>query len=256
MQEETVGIKNKGPGEKLKRARESFGFSLWDVASQLYLPERVIKALEDDDYHAGLPVRAFVRGYLQSYSKLLQLSPEEVLAEFDALGIYKTPQEESTKALAQPRAVTMVHKDKFWFAVVGGSLLAILVLIVMLTWFNTHKEKKEDLLNQSLQQEEISVKTSAVTEIESQNQTQNQTQNDNQSQNEEKTLTSAVVQSSMLASLSPQTQINAALPPLASQPEKQSKTVEPELATVADTVLTENAISSEIASPLVQVVFN
>jgi cytoskeleton protein RodZ len=250
MQEETVGITKKGPGEKLKRARESFGFSVWDAASQLYLPERVIKALEEDDYHAGLPVRAFVRGYLQSYSKLLQLPPEEILAEFDALGIYKTPQEESTKALAQPRAVTMVHKDKFWFGVVGGSLLAILLLIVMLTWFNTHKEKKEDLLNQSLQQEDISLKTSPITEVESQAQAQAQ----NQTLNEEKTTASVVLATPMLASVSASsTQITTALPPLA----PQAELLVPQVATVADLAkVTENTASAEPATPLVQVVLN
>lgn len=155
MQEEAVATSIKGPGEKLKSARESLGLSIWDVASQLYLSERVIQALEEDDYHDGLPVRAFVRGYVQSYSKLLNLPPEGMLAEFDSMGIYKKPQEENMKPLVQPRVVLTVHKDKFWFAVVGGSLLGILILIVVITWFNTHKEKQADMVNQTLQEETL-----------------------------------------------------------------------------------------------------
>lgn len=155
MQEEMVATTCKGPGEKLKFARESLGLSIWDVASQLYLPERIIRALEEDDYHDGMPVRAFVRGYVQSYSKLLDLPTEEMLAEFDGMGIYKKPQEVSLKPLVQPRVVLTVHKDKFWFAIVGGSVLAILTLIVALTCFNTHKEKNEDIVNQTLQDETL-----------------------------------------------------------------------------------------------------
>jgi cytoskeleton protein RodZ len=153
MQEETVSVTTKGPGEKLRLARESLGLSVWEAASQLYLPERVMRALEEDDYHANLPARAFVRGYLRSYSKLLKLSPEEILSEFDALGIYKTPQEETIKTLSQPRVPVAIHRDKFWFTVVGGSLLAVLVLIVALTWMNTRQEKTEDVITQALQEE-------------------------------------------------------------------------------------------------------
>lgn len=164
MQEENDVLTTKGPGEKLKRARESFGLSTWDVASQLYLPERVMIALEEDDYHAHLPARAFVRGYLRSYSKLLKLSPEEILSEFDALGIYKTPQEESLKTLSQPRVALTIHKDKFWFGVVGGSILGILVLIVTLTCLNTRQEKNEDIINQVLQEEEKNTTPEVVAE--------------------------------------------------------------------------------------------
>lgn len=155
MQEEIVmETTKKGPGEKLKRARESFGLTIWDIANQLYLPHHVLNALEEDDYHAHLPARAFIRGYLRSYAKLLNLSPEEILSDFDALGIYKAPQEENMKSLSQPRVSITIHKDKFWFSIVGGGLLGILLLIAGLTWLNTRQEKNEDLVNQALQEDE------------------------------------------------------------------------------------------------------
>lgn len=155
MQEEIVmETTKKGPGEKLKRARESYGLTIWDIANQLYLPHHVLNALEEDDYHAHLPARAFIRGYLRSYAKLLNLSPEEILNDFDALGIYKTPQEESMKSLNQPRVSLNIHKDKFWFSVVGGGLLGVLLLITGLTWINSRQEKNEDLVSQALHEDE------------------------------------------------------------------------------------------------------
>lgn len=158
MQEETEVIVAKGPGEKLKYARESFGFTVGEAASQLYLPERVIKALEEDDYqHSKLPARAFIRGYLRSYSKLLKLSPDEILSDFDALGIYKIPTEEVTNSLNQSKnRIIVVHRDKFWFLLVGGTLFAVLVLIIGLIWSNNaHQEKNEDALALDNSLEEI-----------------------------------------------------------------------------------------------------
>ncbi len=163
MQEETVTVESKGPGEKLKYARESLGLSLWQVASQLYLPERVMKALEEDDYHAKLPARAFIRGYLRSYAKLLKLSPEEILSDLDALGVYKTSQEESMKSVTQPTVSMTGHRDKFWFGMVGCGLLILLSLIVGFTWMNSREEKNEEVLNSSLQEEEEH--TSALSEL-------------------------------------------------------------------------------------------
>ena len=155
MQEEIVmETSKKGPGEKLKHARESFGLTIFDIANQLYLPHHVLLALEENDYHAQLPARAFIRGYLRSYSKLLNLSPEEILSDFDALGVYKNPQEENVKSLAQPRVSLTIHKDKFWFSVVGGGLLGVLLLIAGFTWLNTRQEKNDDLINQTLQEDE------------------------------------------------------------------------------------------------------
>ncbi len=68
-----------GPGRQLREAREARKLSPQQVASQLRMQVRIIEALESDDY-SSLPGSTFVQGYLRSYSRLLGLPEESVVA--------------------------------------------------------------------------------------------------------------------------------------------------------------------------------
>lgn len=66
-------------GAQLQLAREYAGLTLAEVAQQLKLAPRQVKAIEDDDF-AGLPGRTFVRGFVRNYARLLHLDADAVLA--------------------------------------------------------------------------------------------------------------------------------------------------------------------------------
>ena len=68
-----------GPGAQLKAAREAAGLSLDQVAQQLKLAPRQVKALEDEDFGV-LPGRTFTRGFLRNYARLLNLDPDSMVA--------------------------------------------------------------------------------------------------------------------------------------------------------------------------------
>ena len=68
-----------GPGRHLREARESRKLTVEQAAAQLRMQARIIDALERDDY-SSLPGNTFVRGYLRSYSRLLGLSEENIVA--------------------------------------------------------------------------------------------------------------------------------------------------------------------------------
>lgn len=69
-----------GCGSLLKQAREQAGMSRQDAASQLKMPERVLKSLEDENWQQlGAPV--FVRGQLRSYAKLLKVDIDPYLQQ-------------------------------------------------------------------------------------------------------------------------------------------------------------------------------
>ena len=68
-----------GPGRRLREAREARKLSTEQVATQLCMQARIIEALESDDY-GSLPGKTFVQGYLRSYSRLLGLPEESVVA--------------------------------------------------------------------------------------------------------------------------------------------------------------------------------
>ena len=68
-----------GCGRRLREAREAAGMSLAEVGERLKMPVRVVESLEREDWsRLGAPV--FVRGQLRSYSRLLGLTTEPIVA--------------------------------------------------------------------------------------------------------------------------------------------------------------------------------
>ncbi|HEY2862967.1 MAG TPA: RodZ domain-containing protein [Casimicrobiaceae bacterium] len=68
-----------GPGTQLRVAREAAGLSLDQVAQQLKLAPRQVKALEEENF-GELPGRTFTRGFLRNYARLLNLDPDLLVA--------------------------------------------------------------------------------------------------------------------------------------------------------------------------------
>lgn len=70
------------PGETLRVARESKGWSLASVAQRLNLSERSLAQIESGDF-SQLPGHTFARGYVRAYAKLLELDQNRLVQEFD-----------------------------------------------------------------------------------------------------------------------------------------------------------------------------
>src|SRR5207237_10937066 len=66
-------------GAMLRGAREAAGLSLEQVAQQLKLAPRQVKALEDESF-GDLPGRTFSRGFVRNYARLLNLDAQDLLA--------------------------------------------------------------------------------------------------------------------------------------------------------------------------------
>lgn len=75
-----------GPGMQLRRAREAAGLGVAQVSARLRLDQRIVTALEADRYE-GLPAPTFVRGYLVSYARLVDVPAEPVIDAFNAVGM-------------------------------------------------------------------------------------------------------------------------------------------------------------------------
>ncbi|HEX8009558.1 MAG TPA: RodZ domain-containing protein [Casimicrobiaceae bacterium] len=73
-------VSHSGPGARLRASREAAGLSLDQVAQQLKLAPRQVKALEDEDF-AQLPGRTFARGFVRNYARLLNLDADSLLAQ-------------------------------------------------------------------------------------------------------------------------------------------------------------------------------
>ncbi len=68
----------RGYGERLRKARESAGLSVDQVAQQLKLGPRQIEAIEAEDLE-NLPEIAYVRGFVRNYARLLGLDARSLL---------------------------------------------------------------------------------------------------------------------------------------------------------------------------------
>lgn len=69
-------------GSQLVSAREQLGISIEQVAAELNLPKEYIVALETGDLE-GLPSIVFARGYIRTYSKLLNLDDNQLVSDFE-----------------------------------------------------------------------------------------------------------------------------------------------------------------------------
>ncbi len=71
----------KKPGEKLRLIREHKNITIEQISDRLRLNLSLIRALEADNY-GSLPPAVFVRGYIRSYARLLEIPEEPLLESF------------------------------------------------------------------------------------------------------------------------------------------------------------------------------
>ena len=69
-------------GTQLRAARESQNLSLEDVARQIFIRERYLKAMEAGNF-AAMPSRAQARGFLNLYADFLKLDANTLLSALD-----------------------------------------------------------------------------------------------------------------------------------------------------------------------------
>ncbi len=69
-------------GRQLMLAREKAGMTIDEAARALNLHEKMVVAIEDSDL-GKLPPVAFVQGYVRNYARLLDLSEDALISEFE-----------------------------------------------------------------------------------------------------------------------------------------------------------------------------
>ena len=68
---------------KLVAAREKLGFSQKEVADKLYLTTTFIRYIDDGEFER-IPKPAFIKGYLRSYARVVELSGDEIVSLYEA----------------------------------------------------------------------------------------------------------------------------------------------------------------------------
>lgn len=116
-------------GATLREARERAGLSVADVASRIKFAPRQVEALEAEDF-AHLPESAFLRGFVRSYARLLQIDEVPLLAALPQNKVHTTVSVSTSLVDAPfPSAKRDRKVNAFWlFGAAGVGLLIILFL--------------------------------------------------------------------------------------------------------------------------------
>jgi cytoskeletal protein RodZ len=72
-------------GERLEEARKRKGVSIREAAETTKIRSDYLQKFEANSFDVDLPP-LYVRGFLRTYSRYLELDPERIVGEFDSLG--------------------------------------------------------------------------------------------------------------------------------------------------------------------------
>ena len=111
-------------GDALRRARQSLGLEIDDIAQATHVRAAFIDALERRDLEP-LPARPFAVGYVRAYARALGLDPDQVAARFRK----ELPDE--TASLRPPPGIRSRRRARF-----GGPLLVGLIVVASLAGWN------------------------------------------------------------------------------------------------------------------------
>ena len=115
-----------GIGERLKRARESRGLTIDAAAQDLHVDQRVLRALENEDFDAlGAPV--FAKGHMRKYGILLELSVDDLLLDYYTKHEPKEPPLLTTDFIQTARTEKKGQRFAIAFAIFALFALAVLV---------------------------------------------------------------------------------------------------------------------------------
>jgi cytoskeleton protein RodZ len=118
-----------GAGAVLREARERMGMSVEEVALRLKFAPRQIVALEEENF-SQLPEPAFVRGFVRSYARLMQIEAEPLLEALPGAPVREAPSIRKPKEDVIPHSGDARKQNLIWLA----GALAIALIMGVLVW--------------------------------------------------------------------------------------------------------------------------
>ncbi|HEY8314694.1 MAG TPA: RodZ domain-containing protein [Candidatus Baltobacteraceae bacterium] len=115
-------------GERFRSAREERGLTLSDVAEQIRIRSVYLAAIEEENWASiGAPV--YVRGFLRTYARFLNLDPEDAVSTFNA----SAPASATASPVGEPSIGLRPGADRnlspiIW---VAGAIAVVLIAFVI-----------------------------------------------------------------------------------------------------------------------------
>ena len=127
-------------GHLLRERRESMGLGIDDVVAKIKFSHSQIVALEENDFKA-LPEIVFLRGFVRSYARLLQMDERALLEHLPAVQVSEVKIEPDQLEAEFPTAESARRQS------VNLLLAALLVVIVVILGFVLWQPKALHLVN-------------------------------------------------------------------------------------------------------------
>jgi cytoskeleton protein RodZ len=152
-------------GMALREAREGMGLSVHDIANRVKFAPRQVEALEANDF-ANLPQATFLRGFVRSYARVLQLDEAVLIAALPADPGTQTVAKAQVVDVAFPTLLSLQRVNLLW---VGGALGVALVLgLFIFTREGEPVPKATEVVVEPVSLPTADVAASAVTDTEKQ----------------------------------------------------------------------------------------
>ena len=128
-------------GLTLREARLQRGLTVGDVSHHIKFAHRQIESLEADDFE-HLPETAFLRGFVRSYARLLQIDSTPLLTALPHAPEQPIPQEVKvqTESLGQ-NVFTVIKQNIIWLA----AAFFIAIVLVLIVWQLGDNRKEQNV---------------------------------------------------------------------------------------------------------------
>src|SRR5438132_11774708 len=113
-------------GASFKKARESRGVSLEQIAAETRISTRFLLAIENEEFHL-LPGRIFNRGFVRTYAEKVGLDPDQSVADYERLMQIQEPPEAS---VATPHGA---KGDRRLYPLAIGGLVLLIAIFYLVT---------------------------------------------------------------------------------------------------------------------------
>jgi cytoskeleton protein RodZ len=117
-------------GLRLQKARMEKKLSQVQVAEKLFLTTQIIECLDDGAFER-IPKKAFIRGYIRAYARVVGLEGSELVAAYDAEVGRDEGQDDEATILMNAEDPSLAKNPIFRAGAMG---IAVLVIVVLFVW--------------------------------------------------------------------------------------------------------------------------
>ena len=120
------------PGAYLREGRIKFGFTLEKIASDLRLTKQRVIDMENDHFLNTIPF-TFIKGYLRSYARLVEVDSDKVMAAFEQLGL----QPLTSDTLLPPNPIKRDRHRINYYVRWSSYLIAAIMAVLLIFWLQS-----------------------------------------------------------------------------------------------------------------------